>query len=110
MNYITESFQKQYEDVVIDKNKQDWFLSFIEKCVTENDNKILISFISDEEIYLTIKSFSNNKSPGIDGLPIEFYIHFFHIIRTEFCEMIRNSFKIKKTHRFTKKGNYHLTF
>ena len=96
MNYITESFQNQYEDVAIDKNKQDWFLSFIEKCVSENDNKSLISFISDEEIYLTIKSFNNNKSPGIDGLPIEFYINFFHIIRTEFCEMIRNSFRIKK--------------
>ena len=48
MNYITESFQNQYEDVAIDKNKQDWFLSFIEKCVSENDNKSLISFISDE--------------------------------------------------------------
>ena len=96
MNYITESFQNQYEDVATDKNKQDWFLSFIEKCVTKNDNKSLISFISDEEIYLTIKSFNNNKSPGIDGLPIEFYINFFHIIRTEFCEMIRNSFRIKQ--------------
>ena len=94
--YVSSYYQSLYDETVTDKGKQDWFLSFVDKCVSENDNNALIAQISDEEIYFTLKSFNNNKSPGIDGLPVEFYVRFFHIIRDELCSMIRNSLDIGK--------------
>ena len=33
---------------------------------------------------------NRNKSPGIDGLPIEIYLKFWNIIKNEFCEIIEN--------------------
>ena len=76
---------------VTDIIRQNWFLTFIEKTITSADNDILLREITDEEIYYTIEKFCLNKSPGIDGLPIEFYLKFFNIIKREFCQMIRNS-------------------
>ena len=76
MNYITDFFEKQYEEISIDKNSQDWFLSFIDKCINEGDNESLTSIITDEEIYYTLKSFQTNKFPGIDSLPVELYLRF----------------------------------
>ena len=89
-NYITSYHKNMYTAVATDKSKQDWFLSFIEKSITDSDNEELTKFISDEEIFLIIESFSQNKSPGIDGLPIEFYLKFFNIIKLDFCQILRN--------------------
>ena len=90
-NYATDYFEGMYSENMTDSNRQDWFLSFIDKTITITDNEVLIREITDEEIFNIITKFSKNKSPGIDGLPIEFYLKFFHIIREEFCQMIRNS-------------------
>ena len=38
-----------------------------------NSTDNLVEFISKESIYESIKTSKLNKSPGIDGLPIEFY-------------------------------------
>ena len=84
-NYVTDYFGKQHEEKNMNKHSQDWFLSFIDKCIYESDNKSLTSIITDEEIYFTLKTFQTNKSPGIDGLPVELYMRFFHIIRRDFC-------------------------
>ena len=74
--YVSSYYQSLYDETVTDKGKQDWFLSFVDNCVSENDNNALIAQISDEEIFFTLKSFNNNKSHGIESLPVEFYISF----------------------------------
>ena len=37
-----------------------------------------------------------NKSPGKDGIPMEFYITFWHIIKNDFTELINHIFFVKK--------------
>ena len=34
-----------------------------------------------------------NKAPGIDGIPIEFYLKYWNIIKKEMIEIIRNNVK-----------------
>ena len=94
--YVTNYYERLYDKGETDIGKQAWFLSFIENCISDSDNEALTAKITDDEIYDTLISFSTNKSPGIDGIPVEFYTHFFHIIKHEFCEIIRNSFKLDK--------------
>ena len=89
-NYITSYFRDIYSEKETDSNRQEWFLSFIPKTINEFDNELLTKEITDDEIFWILKSFNLNKSPGIDGLPIEFYIKFFHIIKNEFCQILRN--------------------
>ena len=94
--YVTNYYSYVYDNINTDKCKQEWFLNFVDTCVSDCDNVMLTAQISDDEIYHILKSFETNKSPGIDGLPAEFYIRFFHIIKEQFCNMIRNSFEIGK--------------
>jgi exonuclease III len=44
------------------------------------DRELLNSRISTEEVVSAIKHFKGKKSPGEDGLPIEFYVHFSKIL------------------------------
>ena len=42
--------------------------------------------LSEAEIYQTILSFNDNKSPGTDGLPSEFYKTMWPFIKTLLCD------------------------
>jgi hypothetical protein len=46
-----------------------------------------------EEIKLVLDSFQNNKSPGNDGIPIEFYKTCWDLIGDSFIECTKESFK-----------------
>ena len=37
-----------------------------------------------------------NKSPGKDGIPMEFYLNFWSIIKKDFKELINHIFFLKK--------------
>ena len=49
--------------------------------------------ISPEEIKSILESFQNNKSPGNDGIPIEFYKICWNLISDSFIECVNESFK-----------------
>ena len=49
--------------------------------------------ISFEELESVLNSFQNNKSPGNDGLPIEFYKTCWNLISESFMECACESFK-----------------
>ena len=90
--YISEYYQNIYQQSVVEEVKQEWLLNFVKKTIDDFDNENLTSYINEEEILNVIKSFSLNKSPGIDGLPIEFYLKFFNIIKQELGQIINNCF------------------
>ena len=85
-----------YSEKIIDDEKQNWFLSFIKPSILCEDNIKLTESITEDEILMILKSFNLNKSPGIDGLPIEFYLRFFSITKTELCQIIKNSIAYNK--------------
>ena len=49
--------------------------------------------ISAEECYRLLDSFDNNKTPGNDGIPIEFYEIFWPVISDSFMDCINESFE-----------------
>jgi len=56
--------------------------------LTACDGKITV-----EECIAVINSMENNKTPGSDGLPKEFYSKFFHLFAHGFVEMLNHSFE-----------------
>ena len=76
--YISSYFEGVYSKKETDTEKQDWFLSFKQRSITDSDNDMLTSEIGEEEILLILNYFCKNKSPGIYGIPIEFYLKFFY--------------------------------
>ena len=53
-------------------------------------SNILESSITSQEILTAIKQMNTNKSPGIDGIPIEFYCKYWNIIHVELSQIIKN--------------------
>ena len=49
--------------------------------------------ITNDEFIKTLKSTKNNSSPGSDGLPYEFYNHFWYSIGQTFTELANKSFE-----------------
>ena len=43
-----------------------------------------------EECLLALKGMKNGKSPGLDGLPKEFYVTFFHLFGRDFVQMVND--------------------
>ena len=50
----------------------------------------------EKEIFQALKSMEENKSPGKDGIPMEFYLTFWHILKKDFTEVINYIFFVKK--------------
>lgn len=59
--------------------------------VTEEQNESLRTAISCEDVFDILKNAPVKKSPGPDGLPLEFYLAFWHIIGTKFTDVINET-------------------
>jgi hypothetical protein len=56
-----------------DPVEKNCILKNIEQMITKEMNENLIKNITEEEVWNAINSLQKGKSPGIDGIPIEFY-------------------------------------
>ena len=88
--YISKYFEKLYRREEFDEKLQTWFLQFVDEKVNDHFNVILNKEVNNNEIYEAIKSLNSNKSPGLDGLPNEFYLKYWDIIHLEVSEVIKN--------------------
>ena len=70
--------------------------------LTEVEADICEGIITAEECLLIIKSMSNNKSPGLDGLPAEFYTHFWDVCKKLVVDSFNEAFlvgELSETHK-----------
>ena len=88
--YITKYFEKLYFTEDFDEKLQTWFIQFVEKKINDNFKENLDREVFESEIYDAIKSLNCNKSPGLDGLPNEFYLKYWDIIHVEVSKVIKN--------------------
>ena len=58
----------------------------------EEEARLCEGFLTYDECWQAIQGMANNKSPGLDGLPKEFYHRFFPLIGHHFVEMVNWSF------------------
>lgn len=56
--------------------------------LTELDRETLIRPVTNLEVYKTLKSMPRGKSPGPDGLNVEFYIFYWNLIGDQFYNAI----------------------
>ena len=46
--------------------------------------------VSESEIFKAIKDMNLKKAPGLDGIPIEFYLIYWDIIKKEVVEVFKS--------------------
>ena len=60
---------------------------------SEEQKQLCEGEISLEELKAVLDSFQNNKSPGNDGIPIEFYKVCWDLISDSFRKCVKESYK-----------------
>ena len=82
--------QKFYQTYKKQKNceaTQNELLNNIPKLVQTDQNRQLIKPINKNELQRAINQMKNEKSPGIDGIPIEFHKTFYKLLENDFLQL-----------------------
>jgi len=74
----------------------DSILKHIPKEVTKEKNEVLMSHITQEEVYQALKDTPLDKALGSDGFASDFSHHCWNIIREEVWEIIEDSRKSRQ--------------
>ena len=105
-------YKPLYESDNISENNIKQYLSKINNLNTLNEQEanILEGEISETECKDALKNMKLNKSPGSDGLPIEFYTTFWENINTLLIESINSAYHNGELSTSQKKGILSLIF
>ena len=69
-------YSELYKMEDVDISFQREFLEKIDKKISEEDRDVMDADFSESELFESLKSLQDNKSPGFDGLTKEFYVFF----------------------------------
>ena len=100
LNILSEQ-QRFYQELYTSRNKNEdnsqmieSFLKDIKVLKLSEEQKVSCEGkITAEECAFLLESFSNNKSPGNDGIPIEFYRRFWPLISEPFIHCTNECFE-----------------
>ena len=85
--YASDFYKNLYLKKHCNIEKQDHFLSYITDGLNDEDRAMLSAPLTKDELQWVIKNISTNKTPGTDGIPIEFYSEFWPDIADDMLEM-----------------------
>ena len=102
---ILQIQEKFYSDLYsADKNvKFNWVNTFgikVPEHIREQQNQQ----IKMEELGQATKSMSNNKTPGEDGIPVDFYKVFWNVLKQPFYNMVLEVYENNCLHESARKG------
>ena len=75
-----------------DPDRQAYFLDQLSPRLTDAQALSLEQPLTTTELYKNITQMGLNKSPGCDGLPVEFYLTFWHVIAPTMTALANNIF------------------
>ena len=81
-----------YKKAQINEQEQENFLNKYDKEISNNWHPHLTKPFEEKELFQALKSMEENKFPGKDGIPMEFYLTFWNIIKHDFKELINYIF------------------
>ncbi|KAJ8034819.1 hypothetical protein HOLleu_21821 [Holothuria leucospilota] len=88
-NFYSNLFSREDN---VDHNMQNEFIKFLSVTVDPSDKMNLDGPISLEEVKAALMNMSNNKSPGLDGIPYELYRKFFDIMGNDLTDVYNGIF------------------
>ena len=73
---------------VLSSSDQDFFINSLDLHLSDPEAALCEGDISEAECLSALNSMKNNKSPGIDGLPYEFYKRFWNLLGTDLVAVL----------------------
>ena len=98
-----------YKEEALDSASLETLLSRVNKKVN-GSNELLEGELTENELFKATKSMQDNKSPGADGLPKEFYVTFWEEIKGYLLEVFNESLRTGKLPASLREGTISLLF
>nr|BAC82621.1 pol-like protein [Danio rerio] len=77
---VEKFYQNLYGEKIVHEDALNEVLNFLDKKVQKEKHSVLTQDFKKEDLDKALKSFKKGKSPGMDGLPLEFYQCFWDIL------------------------------
>jgi len=91
LNYIRDYFTRVYSPNV--HNDYSYTENFVSaKTMDESDKLLLDNVITEQELAEALSCLPVNKTPGLDGLTVEFYKYFWNYVKTPLLNCLQTSF------------------
>ena len=89
MDITTNFYKNLYTPNRVNSRTQDKLLKLIKNKLTKEQRETLDARLQDEEIEKAVFQLNKDKSPGLDGLPAEFYQQYWFLIKELYLAFIR---------------------
>lgn len=103
-------YSSLYKNEPVDETMQNMFTDKINKKLRNVDKDYLDQNLSEQELYNALLKLQNNKTPGIDGLTKEFYVHFWDSLKFSYMNCVANIIEEKELTEMQKKAAINLIF
>ena len=78
---------------VLVPSDQDFFINSLDLTLSQAESDSCEGEVTQEECRRALAGMKNNKSPGIDGLPYEFYTHFWSTLGPDMVDVYNECFE-----------------
>ena len=89
MEITTDFYKKLYTPDKVNSATQEKLLKLINKKFSKEQKAILDARLKDEEVEDAVYQLNKDRSPGLDGLPAEFYQEYWYLIKPLYLAFIR---------------------
>lgn len=88
LSYVKEYFQREFTFVNLDEPSTDILINSITQRLSDDERRSQSGPFKQQELETVLSKMSLNKSPGNDGLTVEFYKFFWPIISQDLLDVI----------------------
>ena len=85
-------YSNLYSAEPVDIPSQDWLLANLDRSLTSEDQQKCEGLLTLSECHEALGQMSSSKSPGADGLPVEFYRRFWGLLGQDLVDILNYSF------------------
>ena len=111
---LCDVFRSFYSDLFsaapCDSNARAELLSNISSVLSYNDSEVCEGLLSQGECFAALQGMARGKAPGCDGLPMEFYLKFWHVLGLDLVCVLNSAFGLGSLSRSQRRGIITLSF
>ena len=114
MNFCLKEMNDFYQDLFseeeIDLEAQDWLLDQLSMSFDEQEQASCEGLLTTEECREALNGMDTGKSPGNDGLTVEFYKAYWAVLGSDLIEVLNYGFQLGQFSVFQRRGLLSLIF
>ena len=89
---LVQHFLSIAEEPLLDRSRFiNYFIQYIPRLVTREDNHNLNKPVSEEEVSEVINEMQNGKAPSLDGFNVDFFKAYWKIVKQDILEVVEDS-------------------